>query len=207
MPKEEVTHKMQSINKIISSRKSTRNFDENYTLNQEDIETILTAAVQAPSPKNRQPWYFTVVTRDNSKAVIDILDDTLKVLKDKRINSAGDTIDLTMAQETAKILRQASAIIFISYEKDVDMQDSEPMQWTINCQGFEVADLQSIGASIENMILQATEMSIDSLWVCDILYAEKEIRDYLRLKYPLIAAVALGKASRKPFPEKVSWIN
>ena len=52
---------------VIMKRKSTRLFDEKKTIEPVELERILRAALQAPSPKNRQPWHFTVVTGDESR--------------------------------------------------------------------------------------------------------------------------------------------
>ena len=50
----------------IEERRSIRKYrDKN--IETEKIETILNAALQAPSPKNRQPWRFVVITDQNEK--------------------------------------------------------------------------------------------------------------------------------------------
>lgn len=45
----------------IVSRRSVRQFDKAKPVNPSDIQTILTAAMYAPSAMNKQPWIFVVV--------------------------------------------------------------------------------------------------------------------------------------------------
>lgn len=46
----------------IMTRTSDRMFDPSKEIGEEDIQTILQAAMAAPSAVNRQPWQFVVVT-------------------------------------------------------------------------------------------------------------------------------------------------
>lgn len=46
----------------IWTRRSVRSFDESKRVSDDDIHTLLKAAMQAPSAKNEQPWEFIVVS-------------------------------------------------------------------------------------------------------------------------------------------------
>lgn len=49
------------------------------------------------------------------------------------------------------------------------------------------------------MILKATELGIDTTWLCDILFIDDVIKSYLGLeKQELICGVALGYRSENP---------
>ncbi len=205
---------MLPILEVICDRKSTRDFDEKYVLHEEDVETILRAALQAPSPKNRQPWHFTVLMRGTSGhgSVTHILEEKVRKLQSGCEADKKEEADLSMALCTVDTMRQASALILVNYVREEGLSESEPMQWEIGACGYEATDLQSIGAAVENMILQAEALSVDSLWIGDILYAEEEIRRYFRMRAPLVAAVALGKGlgsrkPRRPFEETVTWVR
>jgi nitroreductase len=54
------------------TRRSVRNF--NYTpIDRDTIETLIKAAMHAPSARNRQPWHFFVITdRDGLKMIPDV---------------------------------------------------------------------------------------------------------------------------------------
>ncbi|MDF2543650.1 MAG: nitroreductase [Herbinix sp.] len=51
---------MNTILENIVTRRSVRAFNEQ-TINKEDLDQIITAAVYAPSGMNRQSWHFTVI--------------------------------------------------------------------------------------------------------------------------------------------------
>lgn len=79
---------------------------------------------------------------------------------------------------------------------------------------YNICNIQSISASVQNMLLSATEKGIGSLWVCDIFFAYKELCDWLNEDGELICAVALGypdedpkERPRKKFDDVVEWRN
>jgi hypothetical protein len=51
----------------IEQRRSIRKFKDT-PVSDEQLQTILQAAVQAPSGKNRQPWRFVVVKSEEKRA-------------------------------------------------------------------------------------------------------------------------------------------
>lgn len=202
-----------SVRDIIARRKSTRNFDPVYQIPRNIQEDIISAGLRAPSPKNRQPWYFYVLDdRKKQKKVSDLLKMQLGKLKSERMQQQRDTSDLDMAVYSADIIADASMIVFVGYERDSSNEHGEKLNWGITAQAFEVGDLQSIGAAVQNMLLAAMELGIASLWMCDVLYAHDEIRTLLKLNYPFVAAVAFGRAgvcqsSRKNISEKTTWLE
>lgn len=182
-----------SVSQAIQRRKSTRSFDQSRMIKKEDLDCLLQAALQAPSPKNRQPWLFTVVAKkETQKELAQILEKNLDELHTSRVKLDRGTDDLDLAKGSVRVLQDASALVFVSYIRDEENEHGDPHKWNLSAQPFEVADLQSIGAAVENMILTADTLAIDSLWMCDVLYAYQDYMEYLNLKNPLIACVALG---------------
>ena len=195
---------------IIYKRKSTRNYNPDFRIDKETQEKILKAGLRAPSPKNRQPWHYVVVDDHKTlKKVQATMEEALTHLKSERVFQKRDFSDLSMAFETAKIIGQCSMLVFVCYERDESNEHGEVMQWPLSAAAFEVADIQAIGACIQNMLLTACAMGIDSLWIADVLYAHNELSKMMMLKQPFIAAVAFGKAAqhqtpRKPLNEKMT---
>ena len=77
----------------------------------------------------------------------------------------------------------------------------------------ERADIQSIGAAIQNMLLEATSLGIGTLWICDTYFAYDDLREHFKDKGEIIAAVALGypaetpsERPRKAFDEAVDFL-
>jgi nitroreductase len=56
-----------TLNDIIRERHSVRKYDSTFKIAREEIEEILTEAVQAPSSSNLQPWRFIVIDDQETK--------------------------------------------------------------------------------------------------------------------------------------------
>lgn len=182
----------------IFTRHSTRSFEPGYIIPLETQMAILEAGTNAPSPKNRQPWRFIILDQKESiQKSADVLEERVNVLKAERIGQNLDISDLNMALLTADIIRAASLLVFICYDRDEANEHGEKMGWSVAAQAFEVADILSIGACVENMLLMAESLGIDSLWICDVLYAEHEFEEHFMSINPILSAVAFGKEHKR----------
>ena len=65
---------------------------------------------------------------------------------------------------------------------------------------YELCNIQSVSAAIENMLLEATDMGIGSLWICDIFFAYEELCAWMDCGDELVAAVAFGYPEESPPP-------
>ena len=198
----------------IYARHSTRCFNPSFELSRELQTRILEAGIKAPSAKNRQPWFFCVLdNKDDIYRVVNIIDNKLANLKLQRRANHIDTKSLDMASETVEILKGVSCLVFVCYIREGSDIHNEKMDWSLDAQAFEISDVLSIGACVENMLLVAEALDIDSLWICDIFYAERELAKYLQTDNPIVSAVAFGKAldepdyraGRRGIIEKTKW--
>lgn len=64
----------------------------------------------------------------------------------------------------------------------------------------EIMDIESLGASIENMLLEATNINVGTLWIGYILEIEKELQKIFKTDKKLISAIALGHFDKNPKP-------
>jgi nitroreductase len=182
----------------ITNRRSIRKFKP-AAIPEEALTTILTAASQAPSGKNRQPWRFVVVKEDQRPEMIRILQEGIE-----RTVARGE--DPGSSEWTAQVMAQAPVTVFIFNPDGI-------YPWLAHSidQNFtELVDTQSIGAAIQNMLLAALELGLGSLWICDVFYAYEELANWLGQKGQMIAAVSFGypdeapaARSRKPLSELV----
>ncbi len=62
----------------------------------------------------------------------------------------------------------------------------------------EICDTLSIGASIENMLLKATELGYGTLWIANTCFAYDELIEFTEIKGQLVGAVSLGIADETP---------
>lgn len=154
---------------LLSARHSTRLFQPEFVISDDAIDAIIDAAGLAPSAKNRQPWKFYIV------------DDCTKINAIADIMASGDSA----FKNSSIALRSASVAIFVGYDSDGDTCHREP-------------DIQSIGASLENLLIKATELDIQSLWMCDTLDFHDEIKSFLGIEHEFVATILLGKEAKKP---------
>lgn len=79
---------------------------------------------------------------------------------------------------------------------------------------YEICNYQSIGAAIENMTLEAAKLGLGSLWICDIFFAYRELKEWMNAEGELAAALSIGYGDetpaprpRRPLKEVTTWRN
>ena len=185
----------------VATRRSIRKFKDT-PLPEESLHKILTAATQAPSGKNRQPWNFILVKGDKRNEMVDIMRKGIAKMK-----AQGE--DVGSSERTASIMEQAPITIFI-----FNPYGMHPWLPHSIRQSFEnIVDVQSVGAAIQNMLLAAQELGIGSLWICNVFYAYEELCSWLGEEGQMVAAVSLGYPGespnarpRKSITEVIRWM-
>jgi nitroreductase len=185
----------------IAARRSIRKFKD-IPVSDEALQTILTAATQAPSSKNRQPWRFVVVKGDKCAEMV-------RVMREGMAQAKARGEDPGSAEWTAKVMEQAPVTVFIFNPHGLHPWLTRSIEQMF----LDVVNLQSIGAAIQNMALAAQDMGIGSLWICDVFEAYEELRAWLGEKGQMVAAMSFGYADeapgarpRKPVSEVTRWM-
>ncbi|MBR4444073.1 MAG: nitroreductase [Clostridia bacterium] len=171
----------------ISNRRSHRAYKADQ-LPEETLNAILTAALQSPSARNRQPWHFSVV--QDAALIQEVHDEAAKVM--------GKHGSPRFVDPDFQIFYHAPTVIFLFGEKEND--------WTpIDC-----------GIAVENIALAAEGLGVGSVILGLPKPAFKGDRaDALRAKlqcpegYDFVIAIALGYSAdtKDPHdlrPEKIS---
>lgn len=172
----------------IAARRSIRRFKPG-GLPKGAIEAILTAACQAPSAKNRQPWHFTVVEGSRRDEMVEVMRAAIAASK-----ARGE--DVGSAGRTVECMAQASVTVFVH-----NPEGRHPgVAREVNTSWMELADVQSVGAAIENMLLTAEDLGIGSLWIADVWQAYAELNRFLGRDDQMVAAVSFGRADEAPAP-------
>ena len=192
----------------ISERRSIRKFKGD-SVPQTLIEKILKAGMLAPSSKNRQPWKFTVVSESAKQDILNEMENGLRREKDfPLLKNSADY--LRYAENTLSIMKQAPVIIFINNILGVDLNYSLDTDERIS----EICNALSIGAAVENMILEAVSLGLGTLWICDTFFAEEELNRWLNTDGVLYSALAVGYPCENPYPrprknieDAVEWRN
>ena len=174
--------------KAIDARRSIRRF-KSEPLPHHVVNTILHAATQAPSGKNRQPWRFIVVEGRKCADMVRVMRSGIEKLKGRGEN-------ISSSELTVKVMEQAPVTIFIFDTNGISPWLDRSVERTF----MDVVDIQSIGASIQNMALAAQDLGVGSLWICDIFYAYEELREWLGEEEQMIAAISFGYADESPMP-------
>lgn len=176
----------------IEDRKSIRKYKKK-KVEREKIEAVLTAGLQAPSPKNRQPWRFVVISDEKKKQELVV---SMRNCIHMQVKEKADREDICASLETMDIIEQAPVLILVCYEYGMVKQHDDGVNWPIVAKDLEVVELQAIGAAVENMLLKAEEIGIGSLWCADILYAYEIVSEYS--SRPIVSAVCLGYKDEMP---------
>ena len=197
----------------IHRRKSTRAFSKK-KIDSGVLQEILSSGLQAPSPKNDQPWHFLIVEKEEKRRqAADILEERLEGLREDNKRQGIPRPDIVGAFESVKIMREAPILVFVYLDPEKCQGYDDGMTWSLSAKDFECTHLMSVGAAIQNILLSATEKGVDSLWLGDIVYAYDRLHEYLCTEGCLVAGIALGygfvdteKAGRKNFGEAVSCL-
>lgn len=187
--------------RAIAARRSIRKFKDT-PIPRKTVNTIITAATQAPSGKNSQPWRFLIVDTTKREALIEKIRSGISKAKEQGRDTGSSTW-------TLKVMAQAPLTIFILAPNGLHPWEDRSMYQTF----MDVVDIQSIGASIQNMLLAAWDLGIGSLWICDVFYAYEDILEWLGEDSQMIAAVSFGYPDespgarpRKPVEEVARWV-
>lgn len=186
----------------IKERYSCRTYNSK-ELTESQIHTILNAARHAPSPKNRQPWRFVVLRQKGKEDFLKKIhnffsENSPEYLYEKKLN------EFNSEKETYRIMKEADSVILVfnAYSSSEVLGKEDKL--------FDCANIQAIGAAIQNMTLKATDLGIGSLWICDIFTCYQQVCENYYKEGQLIAAIALGyptdinvKTTRKPLDELI----
>lgn len=153
---------------ILKKRRSARNFTKKH-VTQRELEKILYSASLAPSAKNRQTWKFYILDDAQKEHIANMLFEWDKLNRKERTSVKG----------TAEQIKLANKMIMI-------YSDSKK-------EAYKKPDYISLGCAIENMSLQAVNLELGTCILCDTLYIEKEINDYLKVsEYEQICGFIIG---------------
>lgn len=176
------------LDEAIKNRRSIRKFSKK-PVKDGDVLEIIRAGCAAPSAKNRQPWQFIVLTKDEAHRIADAMKEWAK----------SNPLGKGTVVSSASIIQCAPVVIAVCSPAVKSCPRS---------------DYISIGACLENMCLKAVDAGLGSLIVCDVDCVAEEAKKILGTKDEVTAlfltgyAAAAAKApSRKPLVQKVRGLD
>jgi F420 biosynthesis protein FbiB-like protein len=159
------------------------------------IEQILEAARWAPSPHGRQPWRFVVLTRQEPKM---LLAERMGVTWRQNLEMDGQTpeiVNIRLEKSRQRILKAPVIILPCLYLEDMDRYPDEKRQADETTMA-----IQSLGAAIQNMLLMAYDLGLDTGWMCAPLFCPDIVCDALNLDRRLMpqALITVGYIAADP---------
>ena len=152
----------------LHTRRSIRRYT-NQPVPPDLIDRFFDAATRAPSAHNSQPWRFAVVTTSDVKA--QLADQMAERLRSDRLREADqvEKIDRDVARSRARIT--AAPVVVVACLSAIDLDD----------QRERLMAIQSVAASIQNMLLAAHEAGLGACWMAAPLYCPEVVREVLQL--------------------------
>lgn len=176
----------------IYTRRSIRKYEDK-PISREIIEQIIDAGRVAPSAKNRQPWKFLVYSGEAKRELL------LQMRKGIEREEQSPSLPqsghgLPDAKNTLRIMESTPVIIMV-----LNTNGKSPFT-AINADDrfTEINDFLSMGAAVENMLLQAERLDIGTLWIGNTCFAYRELTEYIGTDAQLTGAVALGYKAENP---------
>jgi coenzyme F420-0:L-glutamate ligase/coenzyme F420-1:gamma-L-glutamate ligase len=179
---------------LAHGRRSVRIFEDR-PVPRQALEMMLEAATWAPSPHGRQPWRFAVLTKSQSKErLAEAMGDEWRstLMMD---GQPEETIQIRLEKSRERIRTAPALVLACLYLEDLDHYPDRDRQ-----QAEEVMAIQSLGASIQNMLLAAFAVGLDCGWMCAPLFCPDTVRAALALESTLIphALLTIGYAAKDP---------
>jgi len=169
--------------RVIKARTSVRSFT-GQKLTEEQINTLLDAAMAAPTAVNIQPWRFIVITDDATKSGLYSGEQHKHM-----VETAGAVI--IVCGETTRMVRPRNAA------EDAELVATPNKYWFEDC-----------SAATENLLLAATALDLGAVWLS--CYPSdrivERIRTYLGIPEEVtpLAIVPVGYPAQQPEP-KDKW--
>ena len=179
---------------LLRNRSSVRTYQDR-PVERALLEQMLEAARWAPSPHGRQPWRFAVLTQQEPKQrLVEQMGENWRANL-QMDGQSEDTVNIRLEKSHRRILRAPAIIIACLYLEDLDHYPDQTRQ------ANEVAmAIQSLGAAVQNMLLMAYDLGLDTGWMCAPLFCPEIACAALDLDKRLIphALITVGYAAADP---------
>lgn len=186
--------------KEIETRRSIRFFRPD-PIPREAMEEILRAGLLAPSPKNRQPWRFIVISGAAKEEMLRAMAEGIDRAERGEGLLRPQPGYIENARFTMEAMRAAPVTVIVVNPLGRDLR----REWTAEEKVNELSNVQAAGAAAENMALEARALGIGSLWNGNIFFAYDEIKAWLATEGEPVLAMSFGCSARedlRPLPKK-----
>ena len=151
----------------IQNRRSIRMFIDR-PVSDEDIQTILWAAHQAPSAHNQQSWRFIVLRGEKKKDLVNLIgakagafpkpSSALLRMASRSIASAPVVIAVA---NTAELIERGTVLFKVDKVIAHDF--------------FRIMEIQSSAAAVQNLLLAATSLGLATVWLGVLVLIKNDV--------------------------------
>jgi nitroreductase len=186
----------------IEARSSIRVYS-NEPVKMDDLKEMVRLAGLAPSVNNFQPWrYIAITNRDLLNRMADVVAEKIEKIPATRSVASGNvkkqvTWFSTFFKEAPALLVLVTKPYETVLESAVELSHEE-----INIIR-NYPDIQSAGASIQNILLSAVDMGYGACWMSGAMFARPEIEAMLNIMAPekALAFVVIGRPRSENKPK------
>jgi nitroreductase len=182
----------------IRTRRSVRMFTSR-KVSRLKVQKIINSGLYAPSSKNCQPWHFIVLIGKRKDKIAEITES-------KYEHPSWYPASKSSVVPSCRAIRQAPVLILV-FNKHPRSGGEKKAARNTKLISAIIAETLSLGACIENMILEATSLGLGSLWIGDVRNAKQHVEKYLKTRYDLIAAVSIGYPAYKSKPKEIPKVE
>jgi coenzyme F420-0:L-glutamate ligase/coenzyme F420-1:gamma-L-glutamate ligase len=179
---------------LLRNRRSVRSY-QNRPVERALLEQMLEAARWAPSPHGRQPWRFAVLTQQEPKQrLAEQMGESWRTNLEMDGQSE-EIVNIRLVKSYQRILRAPAIIIPCLYLEDLDRYPDQKRQANETTMA-----IQSLGAAVQNMLLMAYDLGLDTGWMCAPLFCPEVACKALNLDKCFIphALITVGYAAADP---------
>ncbi len=180
---------------LARKRRSIRIFQQEKDVPDEYIKKILEAGNLAPSAHNKQSWKFVVI-KGNKKNELSKLINELSELFPKKSR--------LLLRMGAKSIFTAPCVIAVFSTGELVLEApefGEGLKKEIES-FFQEMEIQSASAAVQNMLLQATELGLGTVWLGIVVLIARQIECFLNMEGKLLAMFPVGYPSKDYTPPK-----
>ena len=177
----------------IQQRRSIRKYKDT-PVDRAKIEELILAASLAPSAKNRQPWKYLIYTGVAKERFLQRMQEGLEREKERKSILPESAYGLPDAFHTLQVMRVAPVLIVVLNTNGTSPYEPIDTDRRVS----EICDSLSIGASIENLILRATELGLGTLWIANTCFAYPELIREIGTEKQLVGAISVGYPAEAP---------
>ena len=164
-----------SLRRVLTERRSIRRYAD-APVAKELIESLLAAAVSAPSAHNRQPWRFLVIERAPAKQrLARAMGDRLR--SDRlRDGDPPEAVEADVARSYARLTQAPVVVLLCMTTAEMDRYPDERRQ-----RAERTMAMQGTAMAAQNLLVATHAVGLGACWICAPLFCPETVTAALTL--------------------------